>query len=164
MEYKCGKHLMPVSGLYTYPHYPHTHKISNHIAGWHTSIITALESRSSIQSEEKSKKLSLSPHPKQEEKRTEARRRREVEKEGRGGGGNSPLMAYARILAKAGRLQGYIMRPISKSVRPDFISSTLNTKGGNNKNAENILDANQKGRIKYLFLSNKTGTRRRMPS
>lgn len=87
-----------------------------------------------------------------------------MEKEGRGGGGNSPIMAYARILAKAGRLQGYIMRPISKSVRPDFISSTLNTKGGNNKNAENILDANQKGRIKYLFLSNKTGTRRRMPS
>lgn len=81
---------------------------------------------------------------KQEEKRTEGKR--EVEKEGKKRRQDSPIVAYARIPAKAGP-QGYIMRSISKSIRPDFIGSTLNTEGGNNKNVENILDTNQKNQV-----------------
>lgn len=86
-------------------------------------------------------------------KRKQKEKGKQRRKEGKKRRQDSPTVAYARIPAKAERPQGYIMRPMSKSIRPDFISSTLNTKGKNNQIPIK--------RIKYLFLSNKTGFRRK---
>lgn len=69
----------------------HTHKISNHISRYHTSIIIATqktdvsegskEPRSSSQPQENSKKLSLSfhslPPPKQERKRRKRKKKKQ---------------------------------------------------------------------------------------
>lgn len=87
--------------------------------------------------------LSPQPNKKKREKKEKGKWRK---KEGKKRRQDSPIEAYARIPAKTKTTRLY-MRPISKSIRPDFISFTLNTKGRNNKNVKNILDTNQKNQV-----------------
>lgn len=69
-----------------------------------------------VQTSLKKRARNCSCLPNQEEKRTEGKR--EVEKEGRKERRqDNPIMAYAKIPATTERPQGYIMRPISKSIK-----------------------------------------------